>query len=88
VYPTYEYSHCLIDSLENISHSLCTKEFQNRRRTYYWICNALDQYCPVQWEYGRLTISHTVLSKRKIQVRLATASPCLFLSNELDVHRV
>lgn len=66
IYPTYDYTHCLCDSIEHISHSLCTKEFQNRRSSYYWLCNALDIYCPVQWEYGRLNINYTVVSKRKI----------------------
>lgn len=66
IYPTYDFTHCINDSLENITHSLCTKEFQSRRSAYYWLCNSLDIYCPVQWEYGRLNISYTVLSKRKI----------------------
>lgn len=66
IYPTYDYTHCLCDSIENISHSLCTKEFQARRSSYYWLCNALDLYCPVQWEYGRLNLTYTVVSKRKI----------------------
>ena len=66
VYPTYDYTHCLCDSIEDITHSLCTKEFQNRRSSYYWLCNAVDIYCPVQWEYGRLNVYYTVVSKRKI----------------------
>ncbi|KAK6632385.1 hypothetical protein RUM44_007427 [Polyplax serrata] len=66
IYPTYDYTHCLCDSIENITHSLCTKEFQSRRSSYYWLCNALDVYCPVQWEYGRLSVNYTVTSKRKI----------------------
>uniref|UniRef100_A0A8D3AJR5 Glutamine--tRNA ligase n=1 Tax=Scophthalmus maximus TaxID=52904 RepID=A0A8D3AJR5_SCOMX len=66
IYPTYDYTHCLCDSIENITHSLCTKEFQARRSSYYWLCNALDLYCPVQWEYGRLNLTYTVVSKRKI----------------------
>lgn len=66
IYPTYDYTHCLCDSIENISHSLCTKEFQTRRSSYYWLCNALDIYCPVQWEYSRLNVNYTVVSKRKI----------------------
>uniref|UniRef100_A0A4W6EP55 Glutamine--tRNA ligase n=1 Tax=Lates calcarifer TaxID=8187 RepID=A0A4W6EP55_LATCA len=66
IYPTYDYTHCLCDSIENITHSLCTKEFQARRSSYYWLCNALDVYCPVQWEYGRLNLTYTVVSKRKI----------------------
>lgn len=66
IYPTYDYTHCLCDSIENITHSLCTKEFQSRRSSYYWLCNALDVYCPVQWEYGRLNLNYAVVSKRKI----------------------
>ncbi|CAF2989514.1 unnamed protein product, partial [Rotaria sp. Silwood2] len=66
IYPTYDYTHCLNDSIENITHSLCTKEFQSRRSSYYWLCNSLDLYCPVQWEYGRLNLQYTVVSKRKI----------------------
>lgn len=67
VYPTYDFAHCLCDSIENITHSLCTKEFQNHRPSYYWLCNALDIYCPVQWEYSRLNINYTVVSKRKLK---------------------
>eukprot|EP00124_Ichthyophonus_hoferi_P002116 Ihof_evm16s132 gene=Ihof_evmTU16s132 len=66
IYPTYDFTHCLCDSIENISHSLCTVEFVQSRESYYWLCNALDVYCPVQWEYGRLNLTNTVLSKRKI----------------------
>lgn len=66
IYPTYDFTHCLCDSIEHISHSLCTKEFQSRRSSYYWLCNVLDLYCPVQWEYGRLNLNYTVVSKRKI----------------------
>jgi len=66
IYPTYDYTHCLCDSIEDITHSLCTKEFQSRRSSYYWLCNAVDIYCPVQWEYGRLNVYYTVVSKRKI----------------------
>ncbi|XP_055351280.1 probable glutamine--tRNA ligase isoform X2 [Paramacrobiotus metropolitanus] len=74
IYPTYDYTHCLCDSLEDISHSLCTKEFQQRRSSYYWLCNALDLYCPVQWEYGRLNVNYTVTSKRKIAKLIETQS--------------
>jgi glutaminyl-tRNA synthetase len=66
IYPTYDYTHCLCDSIENITHSLCTKEFQSRRSSYYWLCNALKIYCPVQWEYSRLNVYYSVISKRKI----------------------
>ncbi|KAM8706775.1 hypothetical protein ACLKA7_010956 [Drosophila subpalustris] len=66
IYPTYDYTHCLCDSIEQITHSLCTKEFQSRRSSYYWLCNALNIYCPVQWEYGRLNMNYALVSKRKI----------------------
>ncbi|XP_030374880.1 probable glutamine--tRNA ligase [Scaptodrosophila lebanonensis] len=66
IYPTYDYTHCLCDSIEDITHSLCTKEFQSRRSSYYWLCNALGIYCPVQWEYGRLNMNYALVSKRKI----------------------
>eukprot|EP00090_Calanus_glacialis_P010226 TRINITY_DN1860_c0_g1_i1.p1 TRINITY_DN1860_c0_g1~~TRINITY_DN1860_c0_g1_i1.p1 ORF type:complete len:776 (-),score=331.18 TRINITY_DN1860_c0_g1_i1:62-2389(-) len=72
IYPTYDYTHCLCDSIEDISHSLCTKEFQARRSSYYWLCNAVDIYCPVQWEYGRLNVHYTVVSKRKIAKLIET----------------
>jgi glutaminyl-tRNA synthetase len=66
IYPTYDYTHCLCDSFENITHSLCTTEFRQARESYYWLCDALEVYKPVQWEYGRLNITNTVLSKRKL----------------------
>lgn len=72
IYPTYDFTHCLCDSIEQISHSLCTKEFQARRSSYYWLCNAVDIYCPVQWEYGRLNIEYTMCSKRKIAALIDT----------------
>jgi len=66
IYPTYDYTHPLCDSIEHITHSLCTKEFQSHRSAYYWLCNALGIYCPVQWEYGRMNLNYAVVSKRKI----------------------
>lgn len=66
IYPTYDYAHCLCDSIENITHSLCTVEFEMSRPSYYWLVDALKIYKPVQWEYGRLSIAYTVLSKRRI----------------------
>lgn len=66
IYPTYDYTHCLCDSFEDITHSFCTTEFTMSRESYYWLVDALEQYKPVQWESGRLTIAHTVLSKRKL----------------------
>lgn len=66
IYPTYDFTHCLCDSFENITHSLCTTEFRQARESYYWLCDALEVYKPVQWESGRLNVTNTVLSKRKI----------------------
>ncbi|GAO45917.1 hypothetical protein G7K_0163-t1 [Saitoella complicata NRRL Y-17804] len=66
IYPTYDFTHCLVDSFENISHSLCTTEFITARQSYEWLCDALEVYKPKQSEYGRLNITGTVLSKRKI----------------------
>ncbi|KAG8761481.1 hypothetical protein FRC14_003894 [Serendipita sp. 396] len=67
IYPTYDFTHCLCDSFENITHSLCTTEFVQSRVSYEWLCNALDIYCPRQSEYGRLNIEGTVMSKRKLK---------------------
>jgi len=67
VYPTYDYTHCIVDSIENITHSLCTLEFEIRRESYYQLLIDLDIYKPNVWEYSRLNISNTIMSKRKIQ---------------------
>ncbi len=66
IYPMYDFTHCICDSLEHITHSLCTLEFEIRRDLYYWILDQLDIYKPFVWEYSRLNISNTVLSKRKL----------------------
>ena len=66
IYPTYDFTHCLVDSFENISHSLCTTEFILARESYEWLCDALEVYKPRQYEYGRLSIEGTVMSKRKM----------------------
>ncbi|EHA8590277.1 glutamine--tRNA ligase [Cocos nucifera] len=71
IYPSYDYAHCIVDSLENITHSLCTLEFEIRRPSYYWLLVALGLYQPYVWEYSRLNISNTVMSKRKLN-RLVT----------------
>ncbi|XP_058087436.1 glutamine--tRNA ligase isoform X2 [Magnolia sinica] len=71
IYPSYDYSHCIVDSLENITHSLCTLEFETRRASYYWLLEALDLYKPYVWEYSRLNVTNTVMSKRKLN-RLVT----------------
>ena len=72
IYPTYDYTHCLVDSYENITHSLCTLEFEIRRESYYQLLKDLDVYQPFVWEYSRMNISNTVLSKRKIEKLIDT----------------
>ena len=66
IYPTYDFTHCLVDSFENITHSLCTTEFYLSRESYEWLCDQVHVFRPAQREYGRLHITGTVLSKRKI----------------------
>ncbi|KAF3014723.1 Glutaminyl-tRNA synthetase [Neopestalotiopsis sp. 37M] len=66
IYPTYDFTHCLCDSFEGITHSLCTTEFVQSRVSYEWLNKLLVEHQPMQREYGRLSIQGTVLSKRKI----------------------
>jgi glutaminyl-tRNA synthetase len=71
IYPMYDYTHCLSDSIEGITHSLCTLEFENNRPLYDWVLDELKVDChPQQIEFARLNLSFTVLSKRKL-VQLA-----------------
>ena len=67
IYPTYDFAHCLSDSFEGITHSICTLEFENSRPLYDWILNQLKVEChPQQIEFARLNLSYTVMSKRKL----------------------
>lgn len=66
IYPMYDYAHCISDSIEGITHSLCTLEFVNNRELYDWILDTLGIYHPQQIEFARLNLTHTVLSKRKL----------------------
>ncbi len=66
IYPMYDYTHCLSDSIEGITHSLCTLEFVNNRELYDWVLNTLGVYHPQQIEFARLNVTYTVLSKRKL----------------------
>ena len=68
IYPMYDYAHPLSDALEHITHSLCTLEFQDHRPLYDWLINHLPVPAkPVQTEFARLNLSHTVTSKRKLR---------------------
>ena len=67
IYPMYDWAHGLEDSIENITHSLCTLEFQDHRPIYDWFLDQLDVYHPQQIEFARLNLSYTVVSKRKLK---------------------
>jgi len=67
IYPMYDFTHCLSDSIEHITHSLCTLEFENNRALYDWVLDHLDVPSrPEQTEFARLNLGYTVLSKRKL----------------------
>jgi glutaminyl-tRNA synthetase len=67
IYPLYDFAHCLSDAIEGITHSICTLEFENRRVLYDWIVNNLVQGGrPYQYEFARLKLTYTVMSKRKL----------------------
>lgn len=67
VYPTYDFSHCIVDSLEDIDYSICTVEFETRRESYYWLLWKLDLYRPKVFEFARLELTQTLMSKRKLK---------------------
>ncbi len=67
IYPMYDFTHCLSDMMERITHSLCTLEFENNRALYDWVLDTLETPChPQQIEFARLNINFTVMSKRKL----------------------
>jgi glutaminyl-tRNA synthetase len=66
VYPMYDFTHCLSDSIERITHSLCTLEFENNRPLYDWFLDELGVYHPQQIEFARLNLNYTVMSKRRL----------------------
>lgn len=78
VYPSYDYSHCLVDAFEHITHSICTLEFGSRRESYDWVTHAVAGivcrdgwvcgYRPMQWEFSRLNVTYNVMSKRRLLV--------------------
>ncbi|KAL4771035.1 tRNA synthetases class I, catalytic domain-containing protein [Aspergillus nidulans var. acristatus] len=67
IFPTYDFAHCLCDSFEGITHSLCTTEFVLSRESYEWLNSTLGVYEPMQREYGRLNVSGTIMSKRGLK---------------------
>ena len=66
IYPSYDYTHGQSDSIESITHSICTLEFENHRPLYDWFCDALRIHHPQQIEFARLNLTYTVMSKRKL----------------------
>lgn len=67
IYPMYDYTHCISDAIEGITHSLCTLEFENHRPLYDWILDNIDIDChPQQIEFARLELKYTIVSKRKL----------------------
>jgi len=68
IYPLYDFTHCLSDAIERITHSLCTLEFKDNRALYDWVLNAaaIEPPRPEQTEFARLNLDYTVLSKRKL----------------------
>ncbi|MBE9471648.1 MAG: glutamine--tRNA ligase/YqeY domain fusion protein [Chloroflexi bacterium] len=66
IYPMYDFTHCLSDSIEGITHSICTLEFENNRPLYDWFLDELDAYHPQQIEFARLNLSYTVMHKRML----------------------
>jgi len=67
IYPTYDWAHGLEDSIEGITHSICTLEFENHRPLYDWFLDALEIYHPQQIEFARFNLSYTILSKRRLR---------------------
>jgi glutaminyl-tRNA synthetase len=72
IYPLYDFTHCISDALENVSHSICTLEFENNRPLYDWVLGALKEAgvfkgpLPRQYEFARLNLTYTMTSKRKL----------------------
>jgi len=68
IYPMYDFAHCLSDYIENVTHSICTLEFENNREIYDWVLDTLklEPPRPYQHEFARLGINYTVMSKRKL----------------------
>ncbi|MGR6840244.1 glutamine--tRNA ligase [Aliivibrio wodanis] len=67
IYPMYDFTHCISDALEGITHSICTLEFQDNRRLYDWVLENITIDCqPHQYEFSRLNLEYTIMSKRKL----------------------
>ncbi|MCC4105926.1 glutamine--tRNA ligase [Serratia ureilytica] len=72
IYPMYDFTHCISDALEGITHSLCTLEFQDNRRLYDWVLDNITIPChPRQYEFSRLNLEYAIMSKRKLHQLVA-----------------
>ena len=83
IYPMYDWAHGLEDSIEGITHSICTLEFENHRPLYDWFLDALEIYHPRQIEFARLNLTYTVMSKRKL-LQLVQGQACQRLGRSAD----
>ncbi len=69
IYPMYDFTHCISDALEGITHSICTLEFQDNRRLYDWVLDNISIDChPRQYEFSRLNLEYSIMSKRKLNL--------------------
>jgi len=69
IYPMYDFTHCISDALEGITHSICTLEFQDNRRLYDWVLDNISIEChPRQYEFSRLNLEYSIMSKRKLNL--------------------
>ncbi len=69
IYPMYDFTHCISDALEGITHSICTLEFQDNRRLYDWVLDNISIPChPRQYEFSRLNLEYAIMSKRKLNL--------------------
>jgi len=66
IYPTYDFAHCIEDSIEGVTHSMCTLEFEVHRPLYDWVLETLDLFRSRQYEFARLNLTYTVMSKRRL----------------------
>ncbi len=89
IYPLYDYTHCISDALERITHSICTLEFQDHRPLYDWVIEKLaeggmlERPLPQQYEFARLNLTYVVLSKRKL-IELVEKQPRRRLGRSAD----
>ncbi len=83
IYPMYDFTHGQSDSIERITHSICTLEFEDHRPLYNWFLDALEIYHPEQTEFARLNLTYTVMSKRKL-LELVEGEACQRLGRSAD----